>query len=233
MDSAAEKSFFSALRRRTLVLCVFFALWAFTAAVRAWYIAVPGRAKFIAAGERAARRSFSIPALRGGIVDSTGIRLVWSERFYDLAAVLPDGDELAGEELRALAEAVPAISGSSGVLRRGLTPEELLALEKTLCSGTVRARIVPRDERMTVDSPAVRRLAGTVVRQDGVWHGVSGWEREFDSGLAGTPGRFTVMLDRRLNWIPATLQVLELPKSGRDVRLKHSLRELEAEEPAL
>ena len=229
MNRVSNTVFFRTIRIRTLVLCAFFALWALGALVRAWYIAGPGRAEFIAEGERAARRTFLIPATRGGVMDSDGLRLVWSERFYDLVAVPPDGGELSADEVLALTEAVPGVAGTSGVLRRGLSPEELLALEKPLRSGMARARIVPRDERLMVDSPAVRMLAGTVARGDGVWRGVSGWEAEFDDELAGTPGRFTVMLDRRRNWIPSTLRVMKMPIPGRDRRLKRPLRELEAE----
>ena len=228
MKSRVSEAGFSAMfRRRTLMLCVFFALWALAAVLRTWYIAGPGRDRFIAVGERTARRTFLLPAPRGGILDSQGVRLVWSERFYDLVALLPEGETLTGEELAVLAAAVPGVSRDSGVLLRGLAPGEVLALEKPLRSGAVRARIVPRDERMMIDSPAVRRLAGEVVRRDGVWRGVSGWEAKFDDELAGTPGSFTVLLDRRRNWIPATLRMLESPEPGRDVMLDRRLRELE------
>ena len=227
MSRVSEAGFPAMFRRRTLALCGVFALWALAAVLRTWYVSGPGRDKFIAVGERTARRTFLLPAPRGGILDPGGVLLVWSERFYDLVALLPEGETLTAEETAMLAAAVPGISGNSGVLLRGLAPEEVLALEKPLRSGAVRARIVPRDERMMIDSPAVRRLAGKVERRDGVWRGVSGWEAKFDDTLAGSPGKFTVLLDRRRNWIPTTLRMLETPEPGRDVILDRRLRELE------
>lgn len=227
MNRVSDADFFTVLRRRTSALCIVFALWALVAVLRAWYIAGPERSRFIASGEQAARRTFTLPAARGCILDSQGVRLVWSERFYDLIAVLPDDETLTNGELDLLASAVPGVSDRSGVLRRGLTPGELLALEAPLRSGAVRARIVPRDERLMVDSPAVRGLAGGLERRDGGWRGVSGWESEFDGELAGHPGAFTVMLDRRRNWIPATFRMVRPAEPGRDVRLHRSLRELE------
>lgn len=217
------------VRRRTRILCWFFLLWILAAAARAWYIAVPQRRHFIAEGEKTARREFLIPAQRGKILDADGVRLVWSERFYDLAAAVDDGECLSAEELRILGEAVPGIQSGSGVLRRALTPDEVMKLEVPIKSSRVRARIVPRDERLTVDAPAIRRRSGEVIRRDDAWHGVSGWELEFDSELAGEPGCFTVLLDRRRDWISSTLKVVRTPTPGRDVRLPHTLKELTAE----
>lgn len=217
----------SAIRRRTLILSVFFALWAMAAMCRAWYIAVPGRQRFITAGEQAARRTYAIPAQRGRILDREGVCLVWSERSYDLVSTCPDGDALSDGEMRMLATAVSGVTAESGVLRRGLSPEELLALEAPIKTG-VRARIVPRDERIVVDSPVVRKLVGELSRKDGDIHGVSGWEFEYDAELSGTPGEFTVMLDRRRNWIASSLKIVKLPVAGRDVRLSLELEKIEA-----
>ena len=227
MSSASGSDFLSAIKSRTRILCIFFTIWFLAAALRAWFIAGPGRDGFIAAGEQAARRTFYIPARRGRILDANGVRLVWSERFYDLVSTCPNGDALSGDEIRMLKTAAPEIAATGGVLFRGLDPGGLERLEEPLRSG-VRARIVVRDERIVVDSPAIRLLAGKVVSHDGGWSGASGWEKEYDAQLAGTPGKFTVMLDRHRNWIASTVKMMELPEAGRDVRIAFSLRELEA-----
>lgn len=225
MDSENQKGYDQRISRRIFALSVLFAIWALIALGRAWYIAGPGRARFIAAGEKMARRRVVIPAVRGRILDANGVCLVWSERFYDLQSLTPEGDCLSDEELEELKKALPEIDDEGRILRRNLSPEELLRLETPLKSG-IRARIVSRDERIAVAYPEIRQAAGELRFRDGCWRGASGWEAEFDAELSGSPGSLTVMLDRSRNWIPSSVRVQRQPVPGRDVRLKWSLDEL-------
>lgn len=226
MGDVEKADFERRLRRRGLILAAIFAVWGAAALLRAWYIAVPGRERFIAAGEKMARRTVAIPAVRGRIFDAAGVRLVWSERFYDLVSQTAEGEFLSDEELAELTPVLADLSAEGRVLRRNLTPDELLHLEAPLKSG-IRARIVSRDVRIVVSNPAIRRLAGELRFRDGGWHGASGWESEFDPELSGTPGRLSVLLNRHRHWIPASVRVLSLPVPGRDVKLTHTLREFE------
>ena len=203
------------MERRMRFMAVLFVFAMLTAGVRAWYIACFRRQEFIAAGEKAARRSFTLPARRGQIFDSSGLRLVWHERYYDLVSTLPGDGGLDDWELDELRAAVGPLDGVSGSLRRNLDAGEAMALESALRSG-IRARIAVRDERMTVDSPAVRRHAYE-------------WEIEHARLLGGQDGVVTVMLDRFGRWIPATVRVVEQPRPGEDLHLKESLEDLEGE----
>ena len=209
------KSLKTVMERRMCLLAVLFALAMLTAGVRAWYIACFRRQEFIAAGEKAARRTFTLPARRGRILDASGLRLVWRERYYDLVSTLPGEGKLDDWELEELRAAAGPLDGASGKLRRNLDAGEVMALESALRSG-VRARIVVRDERMTVDSPAVRRHAYE-------------WEIEYARQLGGRDGVVSVMLDRFGRWIPSTVRIEKPPRHGEDLRLKRTLEELEAE----
>lgn len=225
MDKEKNRGYGQLMSRRIFALSVLFSVWALIAFGRAWYIAGPARARFIAAGEKMARRQVVIPAVRGRILDADGVCLVWSERFYDLLSLVPEGFELSDEELAELRTVLPVLPDEGRVLRRNLTPDELLRLEAPLKSG-VRARIVSRDERIAVAIPEIRQAVGELRFRDGSWGGASGWEAEFDAELSGSPGSLTVMLDRHRNWIPASVRMVKKPVPGRDVRLKHTLREL-------
>ena len=226
MGDVEKADFDRLLRRRVLILAAIFSVWGVVALARAWYIAVPGRARFIAAGEKMARRTVEMPAARGRILDANGVRLVWSERFYDLISLVPEAETLSDDELADLKSVLADLTADGRVLRRDLTADELLRLEAPLKSG-IRARIVSRDVRSVVSSPAVRRLAGELRFRNGGWHGASGWEAEFDSELSGVPGRLSVLLNRHRNWIPASARILSMPVPGRDVLLKQTLNELE------
>jgi cell division protein FtsI/penicillin-binding protein 2 len=60
-------------------------------------------------------------------------------------------------------------------------------------------------------------------------HGISGWEKEFDHILRGTPGTFTVMLDRRGRWINSTFRIVTPPSGGKDIYLSELLPEKDHE----
>ena len=227
MDAADGKKRALMPLRRVRILFAVLLLWGAAAAARGWYIAVPGRAHFIAVGEKMARCTVVIPALRGRILDADGVPLVWSEYFYDLESAVPVS-ALYPREVAALREVLSEMEPDGEVLRRGLTARELLALEPLVRRG-IRVRVVRREERIVIDSPAVRGHAGAVRRENGVSRGVSGWEREFDGRLAGRPGRLTVLLDRHRNWIASSAKFLIRPAAGSDVRLERRLGELEAE----
>lgn len=215
----------SVIRRRILMLAAVFVLWLLAALARAWYIAVPGRGKYIAAGEAMARRVV-VPARRGRILDAEGERLAWTELVYDLESAAPKSAPLTGTEIAELKRVIPDLDPSGRVLRRNLAPGEFRELAKLIGAG-VRVKIVGRSERIVIDSPGIRRRVGKVAVAAGSVRGISGWEREFDAELAGSPGRMSVMLDRRGGWIRQSIKVLAPTVDGRDVRLKRTLRELE------
>ena len=215
------------VRRRILVLAAVFAAWLLVALGRAWYIAVPGRGGYIAAGERMARREVIVPASRGRNLDADGVALAWSEHFYDLVSIAPKRVPLDRDEIAALKKVIPDLDPAGKPLRRALTPGEVMGLEELIRSG-VRVRIIVRNERIVIDSSKIRWLVGEVDAVAGGLRGVSGWEKEFDRELSGSPGRMSVMFDRNRNWIRSSVKVLKPMTGGRDVRLPYTLRELEA-----
>ena len=120
--------------------------------------------------------------------------------------------------LRTALPDLPA-DASPPVWRRGLTPTELLALESVVRNGAAPVRIRLREERIAVDSPAIRGRLGSCGFRDGVLVGMSGLELSCDHRLAGRAGRFTVMLDRWRRWIPASWKLLRPAVPGNDVRV--------------
>ena len=213
MDGSLKNLLPNLLRSRLGVLALFFAVWMLLAVGRAWYVAVPGRNRYVAAGEKMARRTVTIPAPRGRILDAVGRELVWSERFFDLESAVPGGGELTCGEFAALDKVIPDVTREGKVLRRNLSSGEVMGLEELIRSG-VRVRIVGRNERIAIDSPTVKLLA-------------PGWERTYDRELAGASGRMSVMLDRKGNWIRQSVKVLSPMVRGKDVRLDRTLPELE------
>ena len=128
-------------------------------------------------------------------------------------------------------EEQPPEPGASGrtLLRRNLSVDQLLKLE-FLVKGNPSLRILPRLERITVSSPRIRSLIGSVTSDGLELRGVSGLEKEFDFLLRGTPGRYRVMLDRARNWVESSWKLETEPVPGHEVRLFRTVDELEREE---
>ena len=221
-------------RRRLIVLFVFLGLWLLVVVARAFYLAGPGRAAAIRAGEKLARQEGMIPAPRGRIVDCNRVPLAWTERYFDLYWIGNEGDLPSEDEWRILAELLPAarLPERHGVeplqlLYRQLAVSEVLKLEPVVKQSS-RLKILSRLERITVNSPAIRHLLGKVEERDGVLCGISGLELEHDARLRGEPGRFEVLLDRYRHWMERSWKLLAEPLPGEDVQLNESVTELEA-----
>jgi len=209
---------FSFSKRFIAVLSVFL-LWIIVVGFKVIRIAVLDREFFIERGEKTARYKGSIPALRGRILDRNGVALAWSERYFDLC-ISTDCDDLmpTAEELLPLKSILPRMKylPPDRVLCRNLTPAEVMTLETVVKDGKFPLIIRLREERIVVNTPAVRLAAGNTRKENGVLAGISGWEKEFDHILRAVPGRFTVLRDRWMNWIPASWQLLVPPADGKD-----------------
>ena len=178
-----------------------------------------------------------IPPVRGRIVDRDGVPLAWNEKYFDLYYIPAGSGRIAASRWEALREIVPELEeqppepGVSGrtLLRRNLSVDQLLKLE-FLVKGNPSLRILPRLERITVSSPRIRSLIGSVTSDGLELRGVSGLEKEFDFLLRGTPGRYRVMLDRARNWVESSWKLETEPVPGHEVRLFRTVDELEREE---
>ena len=189
---------------RFILMLALFGAGFLTCAVRGCRLAGPERAAIIAKGEKTARVRRSLPGKRGRILDREGKVLVWSEVYFDLRYNADGENELSEDEqqtLIALFGKVDLQAGPGAVLRRHLTPGELLALEPLLRRGAP-LKVAVRHERLLCNSDAVRRLAGTVEVRHGAQCGVSGWELEHELTLRSIPGEYSVLLDRFGKFMP-------------------------------
>lgn len=195
------------------------------------FAVVLGRMHFLASsGGEAWRKSASnissrtgkLSAIRGRIYDKNGKLLVWSERCYDLELVqLPATPERLAKLSAAL---LPGMQiGLSGeklanaslpmVIKYNLTAEELTAADELAEQYSELDVSLRWERRSAVSLPAI----GEVMQLDGMEYGISGLEKKFDDTLRGTPGTFSVMLDRHGRWVNSTFRILTAPCNGKDV----------------
>lgn len=201
------------LQRRSLLLFTLFGVWLAIAGIRTWQIAVWQRNDFLKAGENVARFVGNIPPQRGKIIDRNGVALAWNERFYDLVADLEEGESYTDFERQEILRRFPKANWRLKTLKTGLSPAEVMDLEK-LISGGVRVKIVPRNERIMINSPELRLKLQEL-------------DRKYDATLRGEPGKFQVLLDHYHQWIPSTWELLSPPVPGLDLQLNAPLSELE------
>ena len=212
---------------RILLPTAFFALWLICVLAGHARLAGPRSAHFTSVGRKIAQLNNRYFPPRARLLDAEGTPLAWSERYFDLVwqeAVAPDSRTLGR-----IAQSFPlkddpeaAIDGKSWILRRNLSPDELLAVAPVLHEHPALA-VRSRVERIAVNIPELREKIGWTELKDGGLRGVSGWEAEFDRQLTGTPGRYQIMVDRHWRWIDRTWKLVEPAVPGTDVRVPFKL----------
>lgn len=217
-----ERSRFRA--RATMVLFVF-VLWFLLIVGRTAQFMLVRRAHEVNAMTRESVVYGEIPPLRGSLLDRDGRRLAWSERRMRLLWQPPTEDpEAAWSKLQFsfpwLPAEMPAVDPEATapvVIAEELTPDQALAVKAMrFASVQVEARI----ERFYVAlSPVQRNRLGEVRREDGQLVGVSGLEQDHDALLAGQPGVYRVVLDKRGHWVPETWQVIQPMRPGYNVHV--------------
>lgn len=215
---------------RILLPALFFALWLGAVEVMHFRLAGPRRTFYLEAGKKIAmvRDDFYPPRAR--LLDANRTPLAWSERYFDLIWKEPAAPpnrllrEIADRSQIPLAPEQD-LGGRNWILRRDLTPEELLQCAAILRQHPALA-IHSRLERIAVNIPEVREKLGSTRLVNGELQGVSGWEKMYDAQLRGTPGQYEVMLDRRRQWIDSTWQLLKPAVPGKDVQLSIRLEDL-------
>lgn len=220
---------------RSAVLLTFFALWALIAAVTLYHRTVVNGELLTENSESVARKEGVLPAARGRILDANGVPLAWTEmRFSLYLHKSPNGissrlKNFLAEEFQIFS--IPDFSeNAESLLLKDELPvhtEKDLAFYLSLPETYPQLSVRTVHKRIRVDYPQIADLLGTCQDDaEGVPHGVSGWEKEFDSTLCGTAGTFTVMRDRNGKWMPGTMKMTKMPIPGEDVKLSLTLEEL-------
>lgn len=192
-------------------------------------LAGPRRTYYLEAGKKIAMVKSNYYPPRARLLDAAGTPLAWSERYFDL--VWRESSPPQAKLLRKIAgevgfplELEQEIAGKNWILRRDLTPEELLKTAPVLRKHPSLA-VHSRLERIVVNIASVREKAGRTVLRDGELQGISGWEKEYDAQLRGTPGKYEVMLDRRRQWIDSTWKLTTPAIPGKDVKVPFRLED--------
>lgn len=212
---------------------VFFILSALLFAVllcRMLFLAGSGGGSYRQSAGKTSHTTGLLSAIRGRIFDRHDKLIAWSERCYDLTVIQLPEDKKRRQHLQNVLFAAMQIKIDwdkfnsdtlPAVIKFNLTAAELASAD-TLTEKYSEFDVDLRWERRR--SAAIPEL-GEVRQTDGMEHGVSGWEKEFDHILRGKPGTFSVMLDRHGKWVNSTFRIITPPCNGTDVYLSEELPE--------
>ena len=207
---------------RFKVLVYLFLLWGVIIVARTFYLSVIKRDDILFLANKIAKFNGKLPSLRGRILAKDGKVLVYNKNYFTLLLQASDVILSIEEEYQIEKIIGPFNIDDSLILKKNLSVKEIIKLEEIIKSGVpLKIKIVSK--RVCHPSKAVEFFAG--MQNDNV--GISGWEKEFDDILKGENGKFTVLLDRRRNWIASTFKVLKSRIAGKDVTLPYTLDEIE------
>ena len=216
---------------------IFFTLSALIFSVlllRMLFLAGSGGADYRRTAGNISVKNGSLSAIRGRIFDKNNNLLVWSERCYDLQLnELPQDArrlKIFAENLRNLFGYQLDMSEQHNavmplIIKYNLTADELAGADELAARYSEFEVVLRWERRCAAPVPEL----GEVRQINGMEHGVSGWEKEFDHILKGTPGTFTVMLDRHGRWVNSTFRIINPAAGGGDVYLSEQAAEEENE----
>ncbi len=191
------------LTRMYMVLTLLSIVPVVVAAQIGWVV-ITEKAELRDRAEEQARSTVEIPAMRGGILDRSGRTLATNMAQYELALdpTAAGFREVAGqlyEELAAITDRSAAYfrtrveerhSPQYVVLYDGLTERQYDQVKDWDVPGLI---LTPHFARRYMHGTTAAHVLGHVGGDD---HGLAGLELEYDSALAGTPGRRIVKRDR-------------------------------------
>ncbi len=173
---------------------------------------------------RISEKTGELSAIRGRIFDAKENLLVWSERCYDLTVDTRNMTDQRYRLIRSLyrnifaGENMPELVPECfQIIKYNLTADELARADE-LSSRCSEFDVELRWERFHKE---FNKEIGEVRQISGMESGVSGLEKEYDHILRGTPGKFTVMLDRHGKWINQTFRIITPPAQGKDIYLSN------------
>ena len=173
---------------------------------------------------RISEKTGEISAIRGRIFDEKENLLVWSERSYDLTVDTRNMTDQRYRFVRQIynnifsGENMPELVPESfQIIKYNLTAAELAKADE-LSNHCSEFNVELRWERF---HKKFNKEIGEVRQISGMESGVSGLEKEYDHILRGTPGKFTVMLDRHGKWINQTFRITTAPIPGKDIYLSN------------
>ena len=217
------------LRAKRLLIVL--ATWGAIVIGTLFYYTVYARAKYLKKGDEISLRRGIIPALRGQILDRNGVKLAWSEVYYDLVLKRIPSFYLQKSSLFSKLESVigpftllESETGESLVLAN-LEPKmvkELEPLVEQYHDLAIRLRTV----RSYYMESKLKDIIGSVSSVNGEISGVSGLELKYDSELRGKSGSYVVMVDSRQRWIPGKWKLEHKVEPGVDIILKNDISQL-------
>lgn len=211
--------------QRFRFILIIFLLWAFVISGRLFYFSIINRESAFGKMETESQKRKRVRAMRGRILSHDGTVVASSRRISMLCMktdIKPDQlnslVEILYKELKIMRRQVMVTLANSGnekfiVLRRNLTSSQIDVFSKFFVG----------NDYLYIKMDFKRDVAGIspgkIVLRDGVYVGVSGFEKKYDAILRGQDLIFEIMVDRQNREIEKTYNEISPLKTEQDVYL--------------
>ncbi len=221
------------IKKRAKFIFIIFCIWLIIILAYLSYFCIFARQEYIAKSDKMALRTKIIPASRGCLFDSKGIKLAWTERYYNLYLRLQNLTRKKKIKIYdKLIKIYPSLNknliiDSNGkiLIKKCLTPNELKS-SLTLLDNIPSLDIELRFTRHYINIPEIKEYIGTANFINGKWIGISGIEEKYNKFLNGEDGLYIVMLDKKGQWIEGINNTKKTMIPGNDFYLKESIDDI-------
>lgn len=219
---------------RLSALWILFALWAGVIVFQMARIMVFERDQYLLAISGSGWITELVPAGRGRILDAQGRPLAWSTRHFRLLWHIPRDPRTAENQWRHITESVdPDPQWNPDRIRLFL--DQQVILDHDLSSREFQTLVEhdPNNGSLTVESyfkrhcanlPGLTQRMGRTIVENGTEIGVSGFEKQYDQLLRGTPGVIRTFVSDNGETLRHTRKIVRNVRPGYDVYMPFTIR---------
>ena len=178
----------------------------------------------------------TFPAVRGRLMEKTGLPLVWSERQCVLLYKKADSADTIMSDMKLLNKNL-GLNASDYYSKIVSSPTNEFVVQNLTTSHLIKIKdLFANNERFIVQSYFDRQqtnLPRKVIRQIGETQqfgnrevGMSGWEKFYNKKLSGSDGKYRVKIDKFGNWKLDSWEEIKKPTPGEDVYLPINIEQI-------
>jgi len=227
----AERKAWNWRPSRRGILLLLAILFAVLAASRLFYFSVIRHDELVQASRKLAMRRGTVDAPRGRILTEDGLVLAQTQFISEYWLKFLPSEPGRAEKLRRFLKkefefTLPENPITPMLIARCVSPDES-AVKARIKALSAWPEIQTRNIHQRIQAKGYETIVGRFGYEASKFstYGpprriLSGLELKYDKVLTGTPGFFTVMVDRSGNWIPGTVKFEREPVAGKDVVVK-------------
>ena len=214
------------IKNRAKILILLFVVWGLIVCFYLIYFNFVKREAYLKSSRDFSLKEGVVPASRGSIYNYSGKKIAWSEIVYDIKLRRIIQDQEKEEVVDVIRKTLPKIdivdyNKNNYFVAYGLTlnqTDKLIEVKNIDKFVEIKA-VHKRFYSCTVKT---KNKIGYAEFQEGIWIGLSGIEKKYNKNLNGKNGLFSIMVDKKGNWVKSTFKENVKAVPGTDLHLNRS-----------